>query len=92
MNNKHDNIFLYAKNKNFNIFNTNEIRIPFKDSNQSLRKVFGRDYLSKEKIEEYRKKGKIPETWWDDIAIAVRSHQNLNYPHLKTRGSIRVYY
>ncbi len=82
-NNKHDDIFLYAKSKNFNIFNTNKIRIPFKDSNQSLRKAFGEDYLSKEKIEEYRKKGKIPETWWNDIAIAVRSNQNLNYPTQK---------
>jgi DNA modification methylase len=81
-NNKHDNIFFYAKNKNSNIFNTNKIRIPFKDPNQSLRKAFGND-LSQEKIEEYRLRGKIPETWWQDIAIAVRSNQNVNYPTQK---------
>lgn len=81
-NNKHDNILIYAKNKQSKIFHTNKIRVPFKDPNQSLRKAFGED-LSQEKIQEYRNRGKIPETWWNDIAIAVRSGQNLNYPTQK---------
>ena len=75
---KHDTILLYIKNKNNFIFNADSVRVPFKDPKQTLRKAFGND-LSIEKINEYRERGKIPESWWADIAVAVRSKQNLHY-------------
>lgn len=78
-NRKHDNIFWYSKTNNW-IFNQDDIRVPYKDPNQTLRKAFdsGRG-MSEEEIQRYRERGKVPETWWDDIAIAVRSNQNLGY-------------
>ncbi len=78
-NRKHDNIFWYSKTNNW-IFNQDDIRVSYKDPNQTLRKAFdsGRG-MSEEEIQRYRERGKVPETWWDDIAIAVRSNQNLGY-------------
>ena len=81
-NRKHDNILWYWKT-NKRIFNQNDIRVPYKDPNQSLRNAFW-EWFSKEDIEAYRKRWKIPETWWDDFSIAVRSkNENLKYPTQK---------
>lgn len=68
-NRKHDTIFWYTKSSNWT-FNDKEIREPYKDSKQTLRRAFGED-LSAEKVDEYRKKGKIPEDWWE-FAVAAR--------------------
>ncbi len=79
-NNKHDTIFFYAKNKDSITFNTDEIRVPFKDENQKPRKAFGDVNLSQEDLQKFRDKGKVLETWWSDIAITARfKNQILDY-------------
>jgi len=79
-NRKNDYIFWYAKGTDW-VFNADDIRVPYKDPNQTLRRAFdaGRG-ISDEEIQRYRDRGKIPETWWDDIALAVRSpRENVGY-------------
>lgn len=78
-NRKHDTIYWYSKCDNW-IFNQDDVRVPYKDPNQSLRRAFdaGRG-ITEEEIQRYRERGKVPETWWEDIALAVRSKQNLHY-------------
>ncbi len=82
-NRKQDTIFWFSKGDKW-IFNKDQVRIPYKDPKQSLRKAFdsGRG-MSEEEAEKYRQRGKVPETWWEDIAVAVRSKQNINYPTQK---------
>ena len=76
-NRKHDTIFWYSKS-NQRIFNQNDVRVPYKDPNQTLRAAFDTGKgLTEEEIQRYRERGKVPETWWEDIA--VRSKQNLHY-------------
>lgn len=78
-NRKHDTIFWYSKS-NQRIFNQNDVRVPYKDPNQTLRAAFDTGKgLTEEEIQRYRERGKVPETWWEDIAVAVRSKQNLHY-------------
>ena len=69
-NRKHDYIFWYSKT-NHHIFNENDIRIPYKDPNQSFRKAFG-DTWTEEDLIQMREQGRIPDDWWSDIAIAAR--------------------
>lgn len=78
-NRKHDSIYWYSRSDRWT-FNQDDVRVPYKDPNQTLRKAFdaGRG-MSEEEIQRYRERGKVPETWWEDIAVAVRSKQNLHY-------------
>ncbi|MCY4419492.1 MAG: DNA methyltransferase [Cytophagales bacterium] len=83
-NRKSDTIFWYSKGKEW-VFNKDEIRIPYKDPNQSLRRAMSSTgSFTKEEIEVNRKKGKIPENWWSSFALAVRSKkENTGYPTQK---------
>ncbi|HNL07730.1 MAG TPA: site-specific DNA-methyltransferase, partial [Chitinophagales bacterium] len=70
-NKKHDTIFWYTMSDNW-IFNEDNIRIEYKDPNQSLRKAFDTgEGWTEEDIEQMREKGKLPEDWWE-IAVAAR--------------------
>ena len=74
-NRKHDTIFWYAKGKEW-IFNKDDVRLPYKDPNQRPRKAFDTgDAFSDESVAAMRSRGKVPETWWVDIAVAVRSRR-----------------
>lgn len=78
-NRKHDAIYWYSHSSSW-VFNQEEVRVPYKDPNQTLRKAFDAGKgMSEEEIQRYRERGKVPETWWEDIAVAVRSKQNLHY-------------
>lgn len=70
-NRKHDVIFWYSKSNTWT-FNRDDIRVPYKDPNQTFRKAFdsGEGWDEKD-IEELRNKGKVPEDWWE-FAIAAR--------------------
>jgi site-specific DNA-methyltransferase (adenine-specific) len=84
-NRKHDIIFWYAKGSAWT-FNKDAVRLPYKDPNQSLRKAFDAtgEGWTKEDLQELRKRGKIPETWWTDIAIVARSkYERTGYPTQK---------
>ncbi len=80
-NRKHDNILWYSKGKTWT-FNKDDVRIPHKGGKPHAggfaggRRSIGDPY--------YEQTGKIPETWWTDIAVAVRSSkERLGYPTQK---------
>ncbi len=70
---KHDSVFWYSKTNEWT-FNREDMRVPYKDPKQTLRRAFdaGRG-IGKSEIEKYRARGKVIENWWTDIALAVRS-------------------
>ncbi len=82
-NRKSDSIFWYSKSKVWT-FNGDDVRVPFKDPNQSLRRAMSPDgTFSNADVKEYREKGKIPENWWE-IRIAARSKtEYTGYPTQK---------
>ena len=82
-NRKADHIFWYSKGQKW-AFNGDSVRVPYKDSQQSLRRGMSPSgEFTQEEVEEYRKKGKIPENWWE-IRIAARSHKEyVGYPTQK---------
>ena len=88
-NRKHDTIFWYSKGKQWT-FNSDDVRLPYKDPNQRPRKAFDTgSAFEPESIDALRKRGKIPETWWTDIAVAVRSpKERTGYP---TQKPLRLY-
>lgn len=83
-NRKHDTILWYAKGANWT-FHGDAIRLPYKDPNQKPRKAFDTGgAFGEDSIKKMQERGKIPETWWTDIAIAVRSRkENMNFPTQK---------
>jgi len=86
-NRKHDIILWYAKGKTWT-FNRDAVRLPYKDgkphtggfTHKTGRKA-GTN-MNKQVAASYT--GKIPEDWWIDIAIAVRSSkERLGFPTQK---------
>jgi DNA modification methylase len=70
-NRKHDTIFWYSKSQKW-IFNKEDIRVPYKDPNQSFRSAFDSgDGWDKNDLYELRNKGKVPEDWWE-FSVAAR--------------------
>ena len=70
---KHDTIYWYAKGDQWT-FNGDAVRMPYKDPKQRPRKALSSGQVfTEEQIVAMRHRGKIPETWWTDIAVAVRS-------------------
>ena len=88
-NRKHDIIFWYSKGKEWT-FNRDSVRVPYKDPNQRPRKAFDTGgAFDPDEIDALRKRGKILETWWTDIAIAVRSpKERTGYP---TQKPLKLY-
>lgn len=84
-NRKHDIIYWYSKGDSWT-FNEKDIRIPYKDPNQMPRNAFlsanGNDF-SHEAIEEMRKRGRIPDDWWE-FSVAARKRidgvNRMGYP------------
>jgi len=89
-NRKSDTIFWYSKGKEWT-FNKDAIRMPYKDKNQTFRKIFATDGgWTEEDVDELRKRGKVPENWWTDIAIVARSkHERTGYPTQKPLALLR---
>ncbi len=83
-NRKSDTILWYSKGKKWT-FNKNKMRIPYKDPMQRPRKAFDTgDAFNPKEIQAMRKRGKVLENWWTDIAIAARSKKEwLGYPTQK---------
>ena len=70
-NRKHDVIYWYSKSDRWH-FNSNDIRVPYKDENQSLRKAFASDgSWSDDDIAKMRERGRIPDDWWE-FSVAAR--------------------
>ncbi len=80
-NRKHDTILWYSKGKTWT-FNRDEVRLPHKGGKPHTGGFKGGGRPIND--EYYAQKGKIPETWWSDIAVAVRSSkERLGYPTQK---------
>ena len=82
-NRKSDNILWYSKGETWT-FNADNVRVKYKDEKQSLRRAMSTDgEFSQEEVEEYRKRGKVPENWWE-MRIAARSKKEyVGYPTQK---------
>ena len=83
-NRKSDTIFWYSKGEKWT-FNKDKMRMPYKDPKQRPRKAFDTgDAFNPKEIKAMRKRGKVLENWWTDIAIAARSKKEwLGYPTQK---------
>ncbi len=83
-NRKHDVLLWFNKGTEW-VFNSDEIRLPYKDPNQRPRRAFDTGLaFQEESIKAMREKGKVPETWWRDISVVVRSKkENIGYPTQK---------
>jgi hypothetical protein len=70
-NRKHDTILWYSKSSKW-IFNKDDVRVPYKDPNQSFRTAFDSgDGWDDEDLNELREKGKVPEDW-RELSVAAR--------------------
>jgi hypothetical protein len=76
---KHDNIVFYSKSKNYT-FNSDSVLVPYKKSNSSS----GKTSLIGHNTDN--RKGKIPESWWCDIADLGKIHnQSVGYKTQKPK-------
>ena len=75
---KHDIIFWYSKSES-HIFNEDDVRIPYKDPNQSFRSAFDSsgEGWTKEDLIKLREKGKVAEDWWEFPVAARRKVDGL---------------
>jgi len=83
---KHDTIFWYSKGNKWN-FNLDEVRFSHSEKTKENFKsgLVGSGFEGAPR--EINEKGKVPEDWWTDIAIAARfpknSDNNIGYPTQK---------
>lgn len=64
---KHDTIFRFSKSETY-VFNTDDIRVPYKAEFTKVRGVHGKkDYAEEQQLERHEK-GKLPEDWWADMS------------------------
>ena len=86
-NRKHDVLLWYSKGEKWT-FNADEVRIPYKDGKPhtgAFKHVSGPKSgtnMDAGTAASYTK-GKVPEDWWEGIAIASRGKQNVGYPTQK---------
>ena len=76
---KHDTILFSAKKKDNIIFNTDEIKIPYKKSHTGTSK--GSAFLQNDY--EMDKDGKVPEDWWDLTPVGRKPNELLGFPTQK---------
>lgn len=73
LNRKHDTILWYAKDPDNFTFNKDTVRVPYTSTYQSLRKSLNAgDGWTDEDVARMREKGRVPDDWWSDIAVAAR--------------------
>ena len=87
-NRKHDILLWYSKGEQW-VFNRDAVRLPYKDGKPHTGGFTHRSgakagtNMDRAVADSYQK-GKIPEDWWSDIAIARRSpKENTGYPTQK---------
>ena len=83
---KHDTIYRYSKTDDF-AFNADDVRVPYKNLNTQHAKAANTGIggkLTPDTVDEYRRRGKIPEDWWHDISPVGRiQSERLGYPTQK---------
>ena len=73
LNRKHDTILWYAKDPDNFTFNKDAVRVPYTSAYQSMRKSLNAgDGWTDEDVARMREKGRVPDDWWNDIAVAAR--------------------
>lgn len=73
LNRKHDTILWYAKDPNNFTFNKDAVRVPYTSNYQSMRKSLNSgEGWTDEDVARMRQKGRVPDDWWSDIAVAAR--------------------
>lgn len=73
LNRKHDTILWYAKDPDNFTFNKDAVRVPYTSTYQSMRKSLNAgDGWTEEDVARMREKGRVPDDWWSDIAVAAR--------------------
>ena len=84
---KHDTIFRYSKSEKW-VFNADDIRVPYSglsiqhNDPEKTTGIGGK--LTKDKVQAYEDKGKIPESWWSDISPVGRiKKERVGYPTQK---------
>lgn len=83
-NRKHDVILWFSKGDEWK-FHQDAARVPYKDPKQRPRRAFDTgNAFDPSNVEAMRQRGKVLETWWSDIAVAVRSSkERIGYPTQK---------
>ena len=81
---KHQNIFFYGKKKDNIIFNTDEIKIPYKKQRTGTSK--GSAFLQ----DDYQmdKEGKVPEDWWEFTPVGRKPKELSGFPTQKPEALI----
>lgn len=74
---KHDLVYMYCKNNDKRIFNTEACRIAYKKSTAASGKSSFTGNTPEEKIKELDARGKLVEDWWVDIAGIGYSHNEI---------------
>ncbi len=73
LNRKHDTILWYANDPDDFTFNKDAVRVPYTSAYQSMRKSLNAgDGWTDEDVARMREKGRVPDDWWSDIAVAAR--------------------
>ena len=84
---KHDIILFYSKKNN--LFNKESIRVPYTNLKTGVHitktgKFFGDSQHNKEKLDNLKKRGKVPESWWADITnLFGKNREQVGYPTQK---------
>ena len=82
-NRKHDIIFWYACGEKWT-FNRDDVRVPYKDPNQRPRRAYDTGgSFEPSSIDTMRRRGKVPETWWQHRIVARSKKENTGYPTQK---------
>jgi len=80
-NRKHDTIFWYSKGNQWT-FNKDCVKLPYKNGSPHSGGFVEKN--GARLIPDQYTTGKVPETWWNDITVVVRSkHENTGYPTQK---------
>lgn len=83
---KHDIILFYSKNQN--IFNKEDIRVPYTNLKTGVHITKTGDFFenshNKERLDDLKEVGKVPESWWADIAnLFGKNKEQIGYPTQK---------
>ena len=93
----HDTLLFYAKNKRRNVFNIEDIRVPYK-SLSTQHRVGGNTggiggNLTDANVDAYRKRGKVPEDYWLEAdgftPVGRKEKERLGYPTQKPLALLR---
>ena len=83
---KHDVLLFYAKSKT-TTFNCDAVRVPYRQLNTQHREAGGGGIggnLTPETVNEFRKRGKVPEDWWPEFSPVGRiASERTGYPTQK---------